>query len=188
MEKTIEQFLIDHLYSNGLFEDQARKVLEIFKQEDAVKSLRMGDRCAAYPSFMLPVLIISVNRAAVEWIDKELPNHWARPMFDPKMRTELEAVKSDPDFNAIVGRATVAVDAVPTNLPQAVTIIDPPNADFDHADIHPTDRYWLDLEINNDKLYAPNEKFLLFSQFYKKVPDLGHRFPPPERNGEKRDC
>ncbi len=42
---------------------------------------RWGDAVEDYPPVMVNVLWVSVKHIAVEWIDRELPEAWFRPMF-----------------------------------------------------------------------------------------------------------
>lgn len=82
MAQTIRQFLSKELSKNGLFDNEAEKVLLVFKEQPQAISIRLDDDIDVYPRFMLPVLVMSIHNAALNWMDKECPEHWARPIFD----------------------------------------------------------------------------------------------------------
>lgn len=80
---TFESKAIEYLYQNGMFEDQAKAVVEIAKAapENEPMKGRWQDDIEGYPPTMLQVLALSLDSAAVEWIDANLPHAWFRPMF-----------------------------------------------------------------------------------------------------------
>ena len=49
--------------------------------EDTVMGNRWADDEGGYPKAMLNVLHVTVNRCAVEWIDKNCPEAWYRDVF-----------------------------------------------------------------------------------------------------------
>lgn len=80
---TISSFLEAYLTENGLFPDEAHEVAERYKAStDADMQHRWGDSIEGYPKPMLAVPLISVRRAAIEWMDEKKPLHWARGMFE----------------------------------------------------------------------------------------------------------
>ena len=84
--KTVEQFVIDHLYNNGMSESQAEAVLVMVKRDPAASEMsdRWRDFIVDYPSSLQAAILMIVNRVALEWIDFNLPNAWYRPMFASK--------------------------------------------------------------------------------------------------------
>ncbi len=92
---TIKQKLTALLVEHGLFESQATAVMESVIARDIEFKGGMHERwhhdISGYDSNMILVLWIGVRAAAVTWIDKYKPLHWARGMFvdfvDPKTDT-----------------------------------------------------------------------------------------------------
>lgn len=80
---TIREFLLKHLTDNGLFDTQAESVLGELSKEQGMTDMghRWHDDIEGYPKPMKAVLILRANSTTVEWIDKNIPLHWARPMF-----------------------------------------------------------------------------------------------------------
>jgi len=72
-----------YLEERGMFEQQARIVLEDMEADPANEAMagRWKDHIEGYPTSMLAVMAVALNRAAVEWIDANLPKAWYRPMF-----------------------------------------------------------------------------------------------------------
>jgi len=71
------------LYDNGLFENQADAVLENLMKSEAQEPMkgRWNDSVEGYPKVLLVMGWIAAQDEAVKWIDANLPQHWARPMF-----------------------------------------------------------------------------------------------------------
>lgn len=71
------------LYSQGLFEDQAKEIVEKYINSPAGELMkdRMDDDESGYPAQFFSVIWIGVKVVAVDWIDENCPKHWARPMF-----------------------------------------------------------------------------------------------------------
>jgi len=88
-ETTIQKFKA-MLTSNGMFDNQADEVLELFKPKMEVGGYRMTwDRPASeYP---LPVYAMGqmiLYQTAVEWFDANLPKAWNRQAFLPPSERE----------------------------------------------------------------------------------------------------
>lgn len=91
---TIREFLTQHLTDNGLFDDEAAAVIELAARPQEQGGLptmhhRLNDSLDGYPASFSAVLIMSIPRYALQWIDANKPKHWARPMFDPKQLAEI---------------------------------------------------------------------------------------------------
>jgi hypothetical protein len=82
---TIERFLIRDLVENMLWPKEAVTVVEKMKEEDETR-LRFGDSLDAYPRSRLAVLSLSARRRAVEWIDENKPEHYARTLLAGELR------------------------------------------------------------------------------------------------------
>lgn len=91
---TFEQSIETHLTSNGLFPTQARAIIDEIKNstDEHAKSVAemFPQDVDGYPEIMRTVIMISVNSLALEWLNKNAPQHWARPMFmTPEDREEF---------------------------------------------------------------------------------------------------
>jgi hypothetical protein len=82
-EKTVEGTLTELLVAHGLFAAQAKAVMTALKSSPAQEPMkgRWEDLATGYPEAMMTVLWLGVRREAVKWIDKNAPQHWARPIF-----------------------------------------------------------------------------------------------------------
>jgi len=80
--KIREKFL-KNLQNMGLFGSEAKGVLELYEKSSMGEPMkgRMGDDESDYPSQVIATTWIGISASAVEWIDKNKPQHWARPMF-----------------------------------------------------------------------------------------------------------
>ena len=100
------------LYNNGLFENQADAILSsVVNQQDHPMNGRWNDAATDYPAAMLGVLGIEVKAVALEYIDKNMPLHWARPMFTPDVEDtikKMEAAETDPRIKPIADRLKAA--------------------------------------------------------------------------------
>ena len=85
---TIREHLVACLYAKGLFEDEAKQVLSLLEAKPSSEPMtgRWKDAVGDCPAALIRVLEISAAAAALEWIDANVPLHWARPMFDPKSK------------------------------------------------------------------------------------------------------
>ena len=88
---TFQQKFLDYLTRNGLFPSEAVLVLDTFKTQPAVKDVRFDDPADSLPNFALAALIVSLDKAASDWLYVNKPNHWARPIFDAKLDPESHA-------------------------------------------------------------------------------------------------
>ena len=79
----IEDAIKEKLIENGMFESQADEVLSIAKDEELLGDMkgRWGDDVRDYPAFMMPVIWLSVKSVAAEWIEKNAPEAWFKPIF-----------------------------------------------------------------------------------------------------------
>ena len=82
---TTKEKLIEMCVSRGMFEKQAREVVELAIPK--IDKLANGykttwDRPSTeYPDVLYGVMFFTVARTALDWIDKNLPEAWFRPMF-----------------------------------------------------------------------------------------------------------
>lgn len=80
---TIEETLVEMLVDCGMFDSDAKAVMERVKADkgNEAMSMRWRDGIEGYPEQLLAVLWLSTKRHAVEWIDDNIPLAWYRPMF-----------------------------------------------------------------------------------------------------------
>jgi hypothetical protein len=81
---TFKEKVLDLLYNNGMFQDQAEQVLERVVTDDACTDFqgRWNDRVEDYPSLMVNLLWMAVKRVALAWINENCPQAWFKPLFD----------------------------------------------------------------------------------------------------------
>lgn len=80
---SIEDTIVKRLEEHGLFNDQAKAVVESMKVApgNEVMEGRWRDATSDYPPSILQMAWMSAKLHAVEWIDANCPAHWARGMF-----------------------------------------------------------------------------------------------------------
>jgi len=81
MSTTTEQRIRAFLEERGLFGSQTDAVIQRVKAVPEVATLSFNDRDDAYPKAMLAVLFLTAQRCAIEWMDAECPQHFARSLF-----------------------------------------------------------------------------------------------------------
>ncbi|MCP4394888.1 MAG: hypothetical protein GY804_11580 [Alphaproteobacteria bacterium] len=81
---TFEKWAKDYLEKRGMFDTQAHEVVETVKvaKENEAMLKRWKDDIAGYPDAMLNVMVLTLRRHALEWIDENLPKAWYRDMFE----------------------------------------------------------------------------------------------------------
>lgn len=75
---TFKEKVKEHLVASGMFDSQAEAVFQEMKASDNVMLGRWDDDVSEYPGVMLNVILVSVRRYALEWIDKNIPQAWFR--------------------------------------------------------------------------------------------------------------
>ena len=90
---TIKEYLSKALEDRGMFPHQAVEVVAGVVEATTEMAGRWDDDTEGYPPQMLAVLWYSVDRAALKWIDENLPKAWFRPMFvkEPQLSKEGKA-------------------------------------------------------------------------------------------------
>jgi hypothetical protein len=83
---TIKGKLIKMLEANGMFESQAKEVIELAipKLNEVVKDYRVdfNDSEDTYPEAIYTVFFMSVKPIALNWINQNKPEAWYKPMFE----------------------------------------------------------------------------------------------------------
>ena len=80
---TIMEWTKGMLEENGLWPQEAEAVVAAMSDELTMKAMacRWDDPVDDYPPHIFAVIGISAKRQALEWIDRNKPEHFARPMF-----------------------------------------------------------------------------------------------------------
>lgn len=75
---TWEQFAEQHLIENGMFESQAKAVVERAMENKDLQPLqgRWNDAIDGYPRPTQVLFVRTLRRIAVEWIEENCPNMW----------------------------------------------------------------------------------------------------------------
>tara|TARA_R110000850_G_scaffold32558_1_gene89718 strand:- start:682 stop:939 length:258 start_codon:yes stop_codon:yes gene_type:complete len=83
--KTIKSKLQDKLTGMGMFESQAKQVMDLAipKMNDIVDdyNIDFNDPSDTYPEAIYSVLFMTVKITALEWIEENAPMAWFKPMF-----------------------------------------------------------------------------------------------------------
>lgn len=89
----VKEKCIKFLVDNGMWSEQADKVFGIFYdklcEEDGYSQKMFREDESTYPTQLYSILFLRLRGTALEWIDKNMPMAWFRPMFDPEQLTEL---------------------------------------------------------------------------------------------------
>jgi hypothetical protein len=82
--KTITEHLREQLIESGLWPAEAEAVLQALKANDKTMEHRWNDYATDYPPQIIAALWRAAKRHALEWIEANKPQHWAKPMFESK--------------------------------------------------------------------------------------------------------
>jgi hypothetical protein len=80
---TIESEIKDRLVDNGLFPDDADRVISAMKADEANEAManRWNDSPEGYPPQIMAIAWLSARHHALSWIDANLPLAWYRSLF-----------------------------------------------------------------------------------------------------------
>ena len=80
---TVEQFAVDYLNKNGMFENDAKTVVEFARTHELMEAMADSWQkpIEGYPEPMKIFLLISLRRIAVEWIEANQPEAWYKAVF-----------------------------------------------------------------------------------------------------------
>lgn len=86
MEETVRQKLEKMLIANGMFESQAKEVIEIAipSLNDLVDDYKItfDSPSSDYPNRLYNTLYLIIKPIALEWIEENKPMAWFKPMFE----------------------------------------------------------------------------------------------------------
>ncbi len=82
---TVREKLEDRLQDHGLWPEDATAafdfMLEKHRDVSWIKDVKWNDPVEAYPASFFAVALITLKDAAVEWIDANKPEHYARAIL-----------------------------------------------------------------------------------------------------------
>lgn len=79
---TFREKLTEMLYERGLVLEHAKEVIGFYEKSLGKEMKdRLDDNVNDYPEAVMITVWMGVCESAVQWIDTEHPQHWARPMF-----------------------------------------------------------------------------------------------------------
>ena len=82
---TVKEKLIQMLVSRGMFENQAKEVIELsipkLNKEVEGYTITFDSPSNHYPDNLYVIWLRFIRPIALEWIDKNFPQAWFRPMF-----------------------------------------------------------------------------------------------------------
>lgn len=81
---SIENTMTQRLVQCGMFESQAKQVIELAKKEPSLSDMqgRWEDSDSGYPPALIAVTWFAVKQVALKWIDANLPQAWYRSQFE----------------------------------------------------------------------------------------------------------
>lgn len=79
----IREKAVEALVQNGMFEDQAAEIIEMYLKSSLGKMVRerFDDEESDYPPELFVAVWFGIKKIALQWIDEKKPKHWARPIF-----------------------------------------------------------------------------------------------------------
>jgi hypothetical protein len=80
----LQQKFENMLVENGMFEGQAKEVMAIVMADEANEAMaeRWNDDEEGYPEQLFDVIWFSIKGTALEYIEKNCPMAWFKPMFE----------------------------------------------------------------------------------------------------------
>jgi len=81
---TIREKLVDLLFQNGIFENDAKEIVQSYIDCSMGQAMegRWDDEVEGYPIATISVLWAGTKAMALEWISKNCPSHWAKPLLE----------------------------------------------------------------------------------------------------------
>jgi hypothetical protein len=83
---TVRDKFINMLVNNGMFEEQAKEVMQLAEPKLTELAddynIRFDSPAESYPNAVYNVLFISIKATALQWIDANKPQAWYRLMFE----------------------------------------------------------------------------------------------------------
>ena len=81
---TIREWARRSCVARGMFEDQAKAVIDMAVADKCNAAMvgRWDEPTDAYPEAILAILVMSINRNAITYIEANYPKAWFKPMFE----------------------------------------------------------------------------------------------------------
>lgn len=84
---TIKEYCVQELEANFVWPDQAEQIMAIAMADDESNTLRplvgrWNEQVDGFPSMMMAICNASLRRIALEWLNKNHPNHIAIQMLN----------------------------------------------------------------------------------------------------------
>jgi len=86
---TFREWAKAYLTERGFFDRDADSVVEqwIANEVNEPMTGRWNHKVSGYPSMILAIFTLSLNRTAIRWIEANKPLAWFKPMFEDKAET-----------------------------------------------------------------------------------------------------
>lgn len=83
---TFNEEMTTYLTDHGMFDSQARLVMEMVKDHELFKEMRgrLNEETTDYPTAIKSMCFMYLRVVALEYIDKNCPAAWFRPVFLPE--------------------------------------------------------------------------------------------------------
>jgi hypothetical protein len=82
---TVREKLQSMLVNKGMFESQAKEVMDIAEPElnklDNDYKITFHSPADEYPSVIYTILFMAIRPIALNWIEENIPMAWYKPMF-----------------------------------------------------------------------------------------------------------
>lgn len=94
---TFKETAIQSMFERGMFREDAEQAFEILKADPANKAMttRWNEDVSNYPAVLVNILSLSLNRAALAWIDANCPQAWYRPLFVAGKQIEAQQAEGE---------------------------------------------------------------------------------------------
>ena len=79
---TVQGAMIKYLISNGMSDNQAESVMTETKKEMSGTFNNWDSQIDAYSGQLQNLIRISVKQTALDWLNKNAPMAWFKPMFE----------------------------------------------------------------------------------------------------------
>lgn len=84
--------MLNSLVERGMFDSDAETIINELKpqleESDQSMSQRWDDDINEYAVPIKAMWSLWLNKTALDWIDKNCPQHWARPLFLPQSQRD----------------------------------------------------------------------------------------------------
>ena len=83
MRTTLEEYVLQYLTNHGMFDYDAKIVLTEYKNDNyELMNGRWNTGVNDYPPVLLASVLSGIDRIALDYIKKNMPDAWFRPEFE----------------------------------------------------------------------------------------------------------